>query len=643
MHTKGNRTGAALTILLTCVVALSVELIKFTGPQFDLLMSRSGVPVAALVALATFVCPALFTTFLVARSGSGGPAIWASAVSLVALRIAAQYSSGNLLLWIGLAAAAVSLSAVIVVASVCTRFAASIIARAITFGLAINAGLSLFANTYDSLWNGALWTFTPVVLLCALTLAFAWLLRGTKTSPHTRGLWSIGIVLMLGIMVFANSAFVASQANVPLWIAVLSILGFVALSTVVTRTTPQPIGLHCLIAVLGLSTIYLVPAWPTPSGVLITITVLLCSALVGASVMALMTTVIERSQRRDALPALPAVSAGAGLLLVLPILLFQLDYDMPLPVDNAFVIIVPALVLALGALRAVRYERTAGILPSHYSEQVTSRSASRINATLTAGAALLLVAGALVVAPLGKPAQATSAPGEVTLLNWNLHYGVSLEGQLEWNKVVKVIETSNADVVTLQEVSRGWFLGGGGDMLTYLSNELDMHVEFVGAADLQFGNAILWKNGIQVHDVKRTALEYGSGPQARSALTATLTVNDTDVQVTSVHLQHRDENTPTRLLQIQDLFEDVQLTSAWIIAGDFNAEPGWPEIQFLEEKGFVSAIDQAGDPNSATFPSTLPQQRIDWVFSSGSTPKSASVLQSDASDHLPILTTVVVN
>ena len=79
-----------------------------------------------------------------------------------------------------------------------------------------------------------------------------------------------------------------------------------------------------------------------------------------------------------------------------------------------------------------------------------------------------------------------------------------------------------------------------------------------------------------------------------------------------------------------------------IIAGDFNAEPGWPEIDRMIAAGLVSAQDVAGDPSEMTSSSTDPHKRIDWVFGRGVSFADVKVL-SDAlsSDHLALVMTFV--
>ena len=83
----------------------------------------------------------------------------------------------------------------------------------------------------------------------------------------------------------------------------------------------------------------------------------------------------------------------------------------------------------------------------------------------------------------------------LTLVDWNLHYGVSPLTAVDLEGIAQTIEAQDADVVTLQEVERGWIFGGGADMATWLSHRLGMTIQFAPAADRQFGNAVLARSG----------------------------------------------------------------------------------------------------------------------------------------------------
>ena len=164
-----------------------------------------------------------------------------------------------------------------------------------------------------------------------------------------------------------------------------------------------------------------------------------------------------------------------------------------------------------------------------------------------------LVLAAIGLVALSTPSVPARAAGDtLTLVDWNLHYGVSPLTGVDLEAIASTIEAQHPDVVTLQEVERGWILGGGADMATWLSRRLGMTIHFAPAADRQFGNAVLSRSGLT--DVAIHQLPYGDGPQKRSALATTLTTaSGQTIRVTSVHLQHRASNTPTRLEQLKAL------------------------------------------------------------------------------------------
>jgi endonuclease/exonuclease/phosphatase (EEP) superfamily protein YafD len=111
----------------------------------------------------------------------------------------------------------------------------------------------------------------------------------------------------------------------------------------------------------------------------------------------------------------------------------------------------------------------------------------------------------------------------------------------------------------------------------------------------------------------------------------------TPVRVSSMHLQHKEENTPTRLEQLDAAIADIVPTGPSILAGDLNARPGWPEIEAMEAAGWVSAIDAVGDPAALTFSTWEPAERIDWVFGQHVELTRAEVLPDTSSDHFAIL------
>jgi endonuclease/exonuclease/phosphatase family metal-dependent hydrolase len=230
----------------------------------------------------------------------------------------------------------------------------------------------------------------------------------------------------------------------------------------------------------------------------------------------------------------------------------------------------------------------------------------------------------------------------VRLMNWNVMYGRHhTDGAVDPAAVAEAIETVNPDVVLLQEVSRGWPIGGGADMLEWLSRRLAMPYYWSPAADGLFGNAILTR--LPVSDVRAERFPFIQGPMDRSYQAVTLHLADgSELRVFNTHFQHRKANTPTRLAHSEILFEQWGGAAHTVIAGDFNFWPSWQEPLRWQAAGFQSAQDVAGDPAQFTIPSDDPDNRVDWIFGTPDLVFSEFAILSDVvnSDHLPLVVTI---
>ncbi|MEK8228414.1 hypothetical protein NKG05_23800 [Oerskovia sp. M15] len=231
------------------------------------------------------------------------------------------------------------------------------------------------------------------------------------------------------------------------------------------------------------------------------------------------------------------------------------------------------------------------------------------------------------------------------MLDWNLHYGVSSTPSVDLDQVAATIRDSGAQVVTLQEVSRGWVLGGGVDTGSYLARATGLEMAFVGAADRQFGNAILWNpDAVTATDVARLALPWARGRRTarRSRRRSPRRATDRPgprVRVTSVHLQHREGN--TRPASSSSTRSSRPSRCGRLPAG------GRPQRRARVGGGHARRVARAGQrpgpgrrPGDLTSPADAPSYRIDWVFGSGVAFTSFAVLDDVSSDHRPLVTVV---
>ncbi len=698
---RPDRAAAVPLLLVVTVTAIVVELVRSSGPLLDHAFS-AGIATVALTALATYAAPGVLVVMIAARLEITGKVVLLAVSSLVVARLALQCLGtavgsgadlGLVRYGVGLASVALGIGVLVVVAAFASGVAPAVdapgarpaevpeagtgpgprptpaggrlargglVALGVALGALLAAALSSVLGTWDAYWRGDVAGWVVTAALTAGAFVCAWVVRGRDALPGSRGLWVLGPFVALAVQVLANPAFVASQSGValPFAVAALAVAALLTAWYVPWAGRPGPRPGHPWAApavlVVGVAVVFLaVPRLHGPGAVGGWALLVLLTALVPVAARTL-ALCLTRAARPVTWLRLAGAATVAGLGVAVPLLGYQIEYDVPLPLPHTLVPVAAALALAVPAvtagLRAGRATAVPGEPAASGPGSATGvgdpenpdagRRAPVLPLVLGGGVAVLALVGVTQVhVPTTTSAAADHPPGELRVLDWNLHYGVSADPSVRLDEMVTTIEESGADVVTLQEVSRGWVLGGGSDMATYLARETGMRVAFVPAADRQFGNAILWDplRG-DLTDVVRHGLPYGAGPQERSAISATVDAGGVPVRVTSVHLQHREENTPTRLDQLAALVEDEPVDGAFVLAGDLNAEPGWDEITFLEDQGLESGQDVAGDPDALTSPAVAPAHRIDWIFGSDAvTFRSFAVLDVTASDHRPLL------
>ena len=636
----------ALVALLVVVTAITAELVRMSGPFIDAAFT-TGVTTAALTAVGTYAAPGLFVLALCNRRPLDGRVVLLAVSALTVGRLATQALTGPVRYGVALATVALAVATVVVLAAVVARVSGRAVAAGVGGGLTVSAAINLALRTWDAGWRTGPLGWLVTLALLATALVLAWRLRALAPAPAVRGLWLLGPYLGLAVMTFANPAFIASQSGLPLWLSgVVVLAAALVTAALLALPAPDPTRLpawtDAIVVVLAggaAAGVFFTTGWPQDPGRATSVLVAASLVLLAGSTTIALAQALTRPTHRQRAPRLAGAATCAGLGLILPLLVYQLDYDVPLPVPNT---LIPVAVAVMIAGMSVRARIRARIFDGEVVLTATPLAMGAQAPALLATCLLGLVGMTLVV-PTGSPGTIDRAGGEFRMLDWNLHYGVSAEPTVDLAQMAAVIQDSGAEVVTVQEVSRGWILGGGADMATYLAQNLDMEVVFVPAADRQFGNAIFWKASLgDLVDVERTALPFGEGPQRRSAISGTLT-EAVPVRITSVHLQHRAENTPTRIEQLAVLLRAQPVSGAYLLAGDLNAEPGWPEPHMLAAAGLVSAQDAAGDPSQPTFPSLLPYQRIDWIFGSEVTFSDVVVLDTHESDHLPLAATVTLD
>nr|WP_297428465.1 endonuclease/exonuclease/phosphatase family protein [uncultured Actinotalea sp.] len=638
-RTPGPLPGPAHALLVAVLAFVTLELVRSSGPLLDTAFAV-GVVEAAGTALLTYALPgALLAVLALAARRSGSRTLVLGALVLAALRLALPQLTGAPRVVVGLAAVALAVGVLVAaVAATAGLRGGPLALRTVLLGLALHVGAQLLLTTWDAVWrtDPAGWAVTLLVVAALVVAALRVRREAAGLTPHAaplppvRRLGAVGLLLALTAMALANVAWVTSQSGLPLAVAgPVTGAGLLVAAWLIGLESAPRVG-------WSRSALRYDAARPVVDAVVLAVLTLALLQLTGPLLLVVLVAVqvLAAQQAALALRVGPGPGAlhrtaltatAAGLATILPLLLFQLEYDVPLPFPHTLV--VGAAAALLGA---------AGV---HRRGEPDRREVPRRPGLPTVVGVGVLVAGTaqVALATVGStPADDDPRAGgeQVTVVSWNLHYGVTPAGHVRLEELARTVQEQDACVVLLQEVARGWVLAGGTDMATWLGHRLDMQVSFARAADRQFGNAVL--SCVPQRDVVVHALPYGAGPQERSAISATVDVGGVPQRYTSVHLQHRERNTPTRLEQLERLLTAGDLG---VLGGDLNAEPGWPELDLLEDAGFVSAQDALGDPSLLTSPTPEPRYRIDWVLGPGwAEGDRLDVLPATPwSDHAPLV------
>ena len=236
----------------------------------------------------------------------------------------------------------------------------------------------------------------------------------------------------------------------------------------------------------------------------------------------------------------------------------------------------------------------------------------------------------------------------VTVMTYNVHSCVGMDGKLSPDRIARVIAQYDPDIVALQELDVGRRRTGEVDQAHVIANILKMDYHFYPALQLeeeQYGDAIL--SHFPMRLVRSGALPtLPNRPylESRGAIWVEITLDHQKIQLINTHLglSSRERRAQVEALLGAEWLGHSDCREPVILCGDFNARPG--------SKSFMKICDRLQDAQDAleshrpkgTFFSRYPFHRIDHVFldqtmnvRSVQVPQAA--LTRIASDHLPLI------
>jgi endonuclease/exonuclease/phosphatase family metal-dependent hydrolase len=252
----------------------------------------------------------------------------------------------------------------------------------------------------------------------------------------------------------------------------------------------------------------------------------------------------------------------------------------------------------------------------------------------------LFIIPVMLLIPAESKANTTVYKNSVRIMHYNVHQGFNIDGYQDLESIARVIEKNDADIVCLNEVSRGWIINGSADVYAWLKSRLGMDYSiFMPASDLVWGNAILSKYPLNL--IKSGFLPRMDAPLRRSYVYANVNLYGTGIEninLMSTHIHHIEGEGEKRQAQVKALIEEWGGSGRTVICGDFNAVTGDTEISMMEQAGFIDSQLALGKQDELTWIFYEPYERIDYIWVTPDIDISGlNVTYSRASDHLPVL------
>jgi endonuclease/exonuclease/phosphatase family metal-dependent hydrolase len=505
-------------------------------------------------------------------------------------------------------------------------------------GVVFDVALYGAFHTYDMAWQSGwlIGSLAFVLVICQWFTAWLVLFNPEQTASDetdtTLGLgltWlALGPFLFLTLLIYGNLArlTVLTGMGQPLSFLSLMIAQLGGVLFVIGLQQRRPGSLSpILAAVLGLLLAgSLLMPWPTGWLAIVEIIV---GQIALAMLMSMIVMGIGAGNGRSGLRSLTLGNGIGWLLMAIFVFLYYAGYDIPLPFSNDLLFPLAALIIAICAFFAAR------TLP-----QTTSTPEPKL------GWAILLVL-LLLVLPLVQflDQPATAVPGDgspVRVMTYNLHNGFDQWGNLGLEALAQVIEAENPDVVGLQEINRGWVVNGSTDMLSWLSQRLDMPYVWQSTTGDLWGNAVLSRLPLNETDLQ--PLPPPDTLLKRGFIWANVDVgNGEQLSIIDTHYHHKADGSDIRIAQSQAILDYWAGRPFTLILGDLNAESDTPEIQMFHNQGFLDVLDETNVVPGYTNDARHPFRRIDYIFITPDlTPRNATVPPEPASDHLPVVTDV---
>ncbi len=495
-------------------------------------------------------------------------------------------------------------------------------------GIAVDSAIRGMGLSLDLAYQPGVGPLAGVIALGLAALYVLWACPPFERKGVTwgSGLTLLGVApwLLLQFLVLQNQGWTAEVAGMggaqaQLRIALLNVVALIAVG-MLERSR--------IISMLALAVVFAVGILAEGPSLAFNLLSLLAIPAAGL----LWSAMVPEPEERG-LGASGVVLVGGMTLFVALGLLYYVPIDMDLGFTQAQARVAVTVLLGLFGMAAV------------WGAQAARPGVSQQAWAFAALASLLPLLGFFLWSTASHPEAAGEMP--VRFMTYNIHSSFDIEGRFDLEAIAAVIDDSGATVIGLQEIPRGRLLSGVSDQLTLLQQRVGFeHAAFFGTTDPGWGNAVLSR--FPITEVEQVYLPLVGTPMRRGYLGVRVQAADQEVLFISTHLQHVNDSSvhdddpesdlyPVHHAQIETILGQWGGRQPAVLVGDFNARPGWRQVDELLAAGWVDSWVEAGDGDGFTSNSRDPRYRIDYIFHTPDlTAVDIGVIPSTASDHFPV-------
>lgn len=257
-------------------------------------------------------------------------------------------------------------------------------------------------------------------------------------------------------------------------------------------------------------------------------------------------------------------------------------------------------------------------------------------------AALVVILALVLFCSAGS---ATPAKKTLRVMTYNIHVGVGMDKKLDLQRVADVINREQPDLVGLQEVDRGVRRTEGKDEIAELAAMTRMAFAFAPNLDYQggkYGVAILSRWPIK--DTVHRMFENKREAERRGMLKVEVDVEGRLVNFVTTHLDYQFED--GRLFETEQLLKFLlSVKGPLIVVADLNDTPGGSAYKAMRILFDDAWITSRAKGDGFSYPADKPVKRIDHIFyrsGEGMRAKKAWVVETLASDHIPVVATIEI-